>query len=141
MKNFLLFFLCLLTACTSIKEITVEQRVERFLEEFNQQYRKRDIQGIVEKFDDEYENKNDLQLAIENDFSAFISVDYSVSIEKISYDKKQDIYIAHVFFQRTSRTVRFGTDNYSGKAIIHLVDRDGQFFIKKLDGIYGAISP
>lgn len=136
---FILFFL--LTACSSIKEITIEQRVENFLDEFNQQYRKRDIQGIIAKIDADCENVSDLKLAIENDFSAFVSIDYVVSIENIKYNKAVDTYTINVFFQRISKTVRFGTDNFSGKAKIILMEKDGQFFIKKLDGIYGAISP
>ncbi|MCQ2965750.1 MAG: hypothetical protein MJ250_03305 [Alphaproteobacteria bacterium] len=141
MKKFIIFLFFFLTACTSFKEFTVEQRVENFLDEFNQQYRKRDLQGIVAKIDEDYPDASDLKLAIENDFNAFISVDYSVSIESVKYDKILNTYTINVFFQRTSRTVRFGTDNFSGKAKITLVERDGQFFIRKFDGIYGAISP
>lgn len=141
MKGFILAFLLLVSGC-AILDPSVE--VGRVLSKMNQAYQDKDLDMFMAQVGSDYlGNRDNLKIAVENDFAGFAEVEYRTSVFQTQIDERTGDYKASVYFFRTLRSPRYGTDNQSGETVLMFSkNKDGLKLIKMSDpALYGLIIP
>ena len=141
MKKFLLLFLTLVSGCAMI-DPSIE--VSRTLNQMNQAYKDKNIEQFMSFIGSDYDGKRDeLRIAVENDFAGFSDVDYRTSVFQTLIDPQTGVYRASVYYFRSAKSPRYGVDNQSGETTLTFVkDENGLKLIKMPDpGLYGLIVP
>ncbi len=141
MKKVFFLIFALLAGCAIIDP---SAEVSRTLNQMNQAYKDKDIERFMLFISPRYEGKRDqLRLAVENDFAGFSDVDYRTSVFQTLIDPQTGIYKSSVYFFRSARSPRYGVDNQSGETVLTFVkDDNGLKLINMPDpGLYGLIVP
>ncbi|MBR1778248.1 MAG: hypothetical protein IJ752_06670 [Alphaproteobacteria bacterium] len=141
MKLLALLFFVLLSGCALIDP---SSEVGRTLHQMNQAYKDKDLDAFMSFVSPEYEgSRNNLQIAVENDFAGFTEVDYRTSVFQTLIDEQTGVYNASVYFFRTARSPRYGIDNQSGETVLTFSkDENGLKLIRMPEpALYGLILP
>lgn len=144
MKKFFapLFLLPLIAACAVVDP---SEEVGRTLETMNQAYRDKDVATFMGLVSKNYDGERDeLKIAVENDFAGFAAVDYSTSVARTVIDGKTGVYSAKVSFTRSARSKRLGTDRRAGDAYMAFEKDDGgtlRLLQMSKPELYGLIAP
>ena len=141
MKLFTFLFFVLLSGCAAV-DPSVE--VGQTLHHMNQAYKNKDLDGFMHFISPVYQgNRDDLRIAVENDFAGFTEVDYETSVFQTSVNEQTGIYRSAVYYFRTAKSPRYGIDNQSGETVLTFSkDEDGLKLIKMPDPVlYGLIIP
>lgn len=145
MKKILFLFFGLLAGCTAVAEPDYTYKTENALVDMTMAYQEKDIDAFMAAVSPEYEGKRDeLRLAVENDFAGFVSVEYNISVVNTIYNETTGRYTAAVFFSRSAKSPRYGVANLSGEAFLEFAaDENGQFKLVKMSEppLYGLIAP
>lgn len=141
MKKFLLLFLTLVSGCAMI-DPSIE--VSRTLNQMNQAYKDKNIEQFMSFIGSDYDGRRDeLRIAVENDFAGFSDVDYRTSVFQTLIDPQTGVYRASVYYFRSAKSPRYGVDNQSGETVLTFEkNEDGLKLIEMPDpGLYGLIVP
>lgn len=141
MKAFFLSVFLLLGGC-AIFDPSAE--VGKTLSRMNQAYQDKNLDAFMGLISPDYQgNRDNLRIAVENDFAGFVGVEYRTSVFQTKIDEKTGDYTASVYFFRTVRSPRYGTDNQSGEAVLTFSkNKDGLKLIKMSEpALYGLIVP
>ena len=141
MKHLTLLLFLLLPGCVLFDP---SAEVGQTLNRMNQAYKEKDLDTFMGLVDKNYQgNRDNLKIAVENDFAGFQDVDYRTSVFQTTVDKETGIYQAAVYFVRTVRSYRYGIDNQSGETVLTFFrDEDGLKLIKMPEPpLYGLIVP
>lgn len=141
MKKFLLLFLTLVSGCAMI-DPSIE--VSRTLNQMNQAYKDKNIEQFMSFIGSDYDGRRDeLRIAVENDFAGFSDVDYRTSVFQTLIDPQTGVYRASVYYFRSAKSPRYGVDNQSGETVLTFEkNEDGLKLIEMADpGLYGLIVP
>lgn len=137
------FLLCFaLAGCAAV--VSPETEVAQTLGAMNQAYRDKDADGFMAFISPEYRgDRDEFQIAVENDFAGFAQVDCRMSVFQVLIDPETGIYTASVYYSRTARSSRFGTDNRGGDAVLTFTkDENGLRVIEMSSPApYGLINP
>ena len=141
MKRIFLLFFVLVCGC-AIVDPSVE--VSQTLNRMNQAYKDKEIDQFMNFISPQYQGKRDeLRIAVENDFAGFSDVDYRTSVFQTLIDPQTGVYRASVYYFRSAKSPRYGVDNQSGETVLTFTkDENG---LKLIDmpkpGLYGLIFP
>ena len=138
----LIFLLFVLLAGCAVVDPSAE--VSRTLNQMNQAYKDKNIEQFMFFISPEYDGKRDqLQIAVENDFAGFSDVDYRTSVFQTLIDPQTGVYRASIYYFRSAKSPRYGIDNQSGEATLTFIkDENGLKLVKMPDpGLYGLIIP
>ena len=141
MKHLALFLFFLLSGCALFDP---SAEVGKTLNKMNQAYRNKELDTFMSYVSPDYQGKrDDFQIAVENDFAGFLEVEYRTSVFKTDIDEKTGDYRASVYYFRTARSNRYGTDNQSGETVLTFSkDENGLKLVKMPDPpLYGLIVP
>ena len=140
-KRLILPLVLLLSGCALFDP---SAEVGQTLARMNQAYKEKDLDAFMALVDTNYQgNRDNFQIAVENDFAGFLEVDYRTSVFQTTIDEETGVYRASVYFVRTARSPRYGIDNQSGETVLTFSkDEDGLKLIKMPDPpLYGLIIP
>lgn len=141
MKKVVFLLFVLLAGCAVIDPST---EVSRTLNQINQAYKDKNIEQFMFFISPEYDGKRDqLQIAVENDFAGFSDVDYRTSVFQTLIDPQTGVYRASIYYFRSAKSPRYGIDNQSGETTLTFIkDENGLKLVKMPDpGLYGLIIP
>ena len=141
MKKTVFLIFVLLCGCAII-DPSIE--VSQTLNQMNQAYKDKNIEQFMSFVSPQYEGQRDqFQIAVENDFAGFSDVDYRTSVFQTLIDPKTGIYSASIYYFRSAKSPRYGVDNQSGETVLTFVkDKNGLKLIKMPEpGLYGLIIP
>ena len=141
MKHLTLLFLFLLSGC-AIFDPSAE--VGKTLSRMNQAYKDKELETFMNYISPDYQgNRDNLKIAVENDFVGFSDVEYRTSVFQTTVDENTGDNQASVYYFRTARSPRYGIDNQSGETVlIFHKDKDGLKLTKMPEPpLYGLIVP
>lgn len=141
MKKVVFLLFVLLAGCAVIDP---SAEVSRTLNQINQAYKDKNIEQFMFFISPEYDGKRDqLQIAVENDFAGFSDVDYRTSVFQTLIDPQTGVYRASIYYFRSAKSPRYGIDNQSGETTLTFIkDENGLKLVKMPDpGLYGLIIP
>ena len=141
MKHLILLFSLLLSGCLLLDPAA---EVGQTLHYMNQAYKDKELETFMSYVSPDYQgNRDNLQIAVENDFAGFTDVDYRTSVFQTSVNEDTGDYRASVYYFRTARSPRYGVDNQSGETVlIFHKDKDGLKLTKMPEPpLYGLIIP
>ncbi len=141
MKKVVFLLFVLLAGCAVIDP---SAEVSRTLNQMNQAYKDKNIEQFMFFISPEYDGKRDqLQIAVENDFAGFSDVDYRTSVFQTLIDPQTGVYRASIYYFRSAKSPRYGIDNQSGETTLTFIkDENGLKLVKMPDpGLYGLIIP
>lgn len=143
MKKFFAPMFALLVAACAV--VDPSEEVGRTLDLMNQAYRDKDIAAFMGFVSKNYNGERDeLKIAVENDFAGFAAVDYSTSVARTVIDGETGVYGAKVSFTRSARSKRLGTDHRVGDACMTFEKDDGgtlRLLQMSKPELYGLIVP
>ena len=140
--KFLTFLLVVLLAGCALVDPSTE--VGQALHQLNQAYKEKDIEAFMSLVSPDYQgNLENLKTAVENDFAGFTEVDYRTSVFQTKVDAKTGVYRSSVYYVKTARSPRYGTNNQSGEAVLTFSkDQNGLKLTNMSDpALYGLILP
>lgn len=141
MKKVVFLLFVLLAGCAVVDP---SAEVSRTLNQMNQAYKDKNIEQFMFFISPEYDGKRDqLQIAVENDFAGFSDVDYRTSVFQTLIDPQTGVYRASIYYFRSAKSPRYGIDNQSGETTLTFIkDENGLKLVKMPDpGLYGLIIP
>lgn len=141
MKLLPLFLFLLLPGCILIDP---SAEVGKTLSQMNQAYKDKELDAFMSFVSPDYRGKRDeLRIAVENDFAGFNEVEYRTSVFQTVVSKKTGDYKASVYYFRSARSPRYGIDNQRGEAVLTFSkDENGLKLIQMSDPpLYGLIVP
>lgn len=118
--------------------------VSLVMQGLNKAYADKDSQAFMDKISIDYQGKReDLKLAVENDFAGFVSVDFNTQVAESESDEETQHVKAKILFLRTAKSARFGVDNQSGETTLEFVKENGEFKLWHMPypPLYGLIVP
>lgn len=138
MKKLILTVLTIcLSACSSTPKTAVS-----VLEGFNRAYETKNVDAFMANISERFQgNRDDLKLAVENDFAAFDKIEYRTDIGDV--EMAENKVFAEVVFFRSARTAAGSVDNQSGRTTLGLIEEDGGLKLWKMPypPLYGMIEP
>ena len=141
MKFLILSFLFFLSGCLLLDP---SNEVGKTLSQMNQAYKEKDLEAFMEFVSPRYQgNRDNLKIAVENDFAGFVEVDYRTSVFQTLVDKNTGKYEASVYYFRMARSPRYGIDNQSGETVLTFSKDNGVLKLIKMPEppLYGLIVP
>lgn len=141
MKRLTLFLFLFLSGCTLFDP---SAEVGQTLSRMNQAYKEKDLDAFMGLVDKNYQgNRDNLKIAVENDFAGFQDVDYRTSVFRTTVDKETGIYRSSVYFVRTVRSFRYGIDNQNGETVLTFFKGENGLKLFKMPDppLYGLIVP
>ena len=141
MKRLTLLFSLLLSGCLLLDP---SSEVGQTLSQMNQAYKDKDIDTFMKFVSSEYQgNRDNLQIAVENDFAGFSDVEYRTSVFQTSVDEKTGDYQASIYYFRTARSPRYGVYNQSGETVFTFHKNKNGLKLTKMPEppLYGLIVP
>ncbi|MBO4520607.1 MAG: hypothetical protein J5787_05320 [Alphaproteobacteria bacterium] len=140
MKHLILLFSLFLSGCLLLDPAA---EVGQTLHYMNQAYMDKELDAFMSFVSPDYQGRDNLQIAVENDFAGFADVEYRTSVFQTKVNKETGDYQASVYYFRTARSNRYGVDNQSGETVLTFhKDKDGLKLTKMPEPpLYGLIVP
>lgn len=142
--RFLVMIIVLFPGCAAYEVRHAGDEINSVISLMNQAYRLKEIDVFMEHVSQNYDgDRMDLKISVENDFAAFVSIDYTTTIVDVVENEETHLYYVKVIYFRQVTSARFGNDNRNDETTL-VFEKDGETY--KLVSmpsprLYGLIYP
>lgn len=140
-----LFFAAVLflSGCAALQERRNEEEIASVLSLMNQACKFKEPDVFMSHVSTRFEGRDELKIAVENDFAAFAGLEYSTGVLNVVENEQTGVYTAAVLYSRQAVSFRFGDYNKNGETLLNFVREDGSFKLLSMPSprLYGLIAP